>query len=245
MNILLTNDDGIKHPGILHLKKELEKEHRVIVLAPQSQRSAFSHNISIHNSIRIHKLDEDIYETDGTPADCVKFGVIGFLKEKIDFVASGINLGPNMGIDVFYSGTVAAAREGLINKIPSAAFSLNVWKKEPNFAAAAKEAVKIIDILTSKYYKNNEMYNVNFPNTDTFKGIKVTKLGKRVYNEVLIQRQDPIGKDYYWLGGEFPGYKNEEGTDFNAVENGYVSITPLSLDLTYNKVYDEIRSDFD
>lgn len=245
MNVLLTNDDGINHPGLKKLAQELKQKHRVIIIAPENQRSACSHNITIHSPIRFKKLGEDIYSSDGYPADCVKFAVKGFINDKIDFVISGINEGPNMGIDVFYSGTVAAAREGLINQIPSMAFSLNCWGESCNFDYAAEKACEIIDIFKEKYYNNNEMFNVNFPSNNGYKGIKMTKLGTRVYKEVVINRKDPMGKEYYWLGGDFPDYEPAKDTDFMAVEEGFISITPLGLNLTDLETYEKLRGDFD
>lgn len=241
MNILLTNDDGIHHPGLTTLAGELSKKHRVIIIAPEKQRSACSHQISIHHPVRFNKVAKDTYTTDGYPADCVKFGLKGFLHEKIDFVASGINDGPNMGIDVLYSGTVAGAREGLINRIPSAAFSLNIWGDNEKILKAAIHAASLVDILYEKYYKDNEMYNVNYPGIENYKGIRFTRLGRRVFKEIVIKRHDPSGREYYWLGGEMPDYQPEEDADFTAVEEGYVSVTPLHLDLTNVKLFEKLK----
>jgi 5'-nucleotidase len=241
MNILLTNDDGIHHPGLTLLAGELSKKHRVFVIAPEKQRSACAHQISIHSPVRFNKISKDTYITDGYPADCVKFALKGFLNEKIDFVASGINEGPNMGIDVFYSGTVAGAREGLINKIPSAAFSLNTWGNSDKILLAAIHAAALVDTLYEKYYKDNEMYNINYPNTEEYKGVRFTKLGNRVFKEIVIKRNDPSGREYFWLGGETPEFQPEENSDFTAVEEGYVSVTPLNLQLTDMELFSRLK----
>ncbi len=244
MNILLTNDDGIHHPGLITFADELKKKHRVIIVAPEKERSACSHNISLHHPVRFKKISTDTYSSDGYPADCVKFSLKGFLDIDIDFIASGINSGPNMGHDVFYSGTVAAAREGLINKIPSAAFSLNAWGKTLNFKNAAQHATNLIEKLLNKYYKNGEMFNINFPENGKYKGEKITKLGNRVFKEIVIKRHDPMGREYYWLGGEVPEFEPQTDTDFTAVDQGYVSITPLSLEITHCGLFKKIKDSF-
>jgi 5'-nucleotidase len=243
MNILLTNDDGIHHPGLLTLSNELRKKHRVIVVAPEKERSACSHNISLHRPVRFKKAGKDTYSSDGYPADCVKFSLKGFLDVKIDFVASGINSGPNMGLDVFYSGTVAGAREGLINKIPSAAFSLNAWGENADFNKAAEYAVELIHRLYHKYYKSGEMFNVNFPANGHYKGEKITKLGTRVFKEIVVKRHDPMGREYYWLGGEIPEHEPEEGSDFTTVDQGYISITPMGLEVTRCDLFNKLRKE--
>ena len=241
MNILLTNDDGVHHPGLIALANELRKKHRVIIVAPEKERSACSHNISLHQPVRFKEISTDTYSSDGYPADCVKFSLKGFLTDEIHFVASGINSGPNMGHDVFYSGTVAGAREGLINKIPSAAFSLNAWGETADFNHPARYSAKLIDKLLDKYYKNNEMFNINFPANGNYKGEKITKLGTRVFKEIVIKRKDPMGREYFWLGGEIPEHKPEQDTDFTAVENGFVSITPLSLEVTHMELFKRLK----
>lgn len=245
MNILLTNDDGINHPGLTYLRKAVEKKHNVIVIAPEKERSAYSHKITIHAPIRIHKINNTTFSTDGTPADCIKFGIKGLLKDKIDLVISGINQGPNMGIDVFYSGTVGAAREGLINNVPSIAFSLNSYDGNCNWEKTADEALKLIDKLYPTYFDAGVMYNINFPTSDDYKGERLTKLGSRVFKEIIVKRNDPMGKEYFWLGGELPSYAPQEGSDFTAVDEGFVSITPLSLDITHKEVLNKFKGNFD
>jgi 5'-nucleotidase len=245
MNILLTNDDGINHPGLINLRKAVEKKHNVTVIAPEKQRSAYSHKITIHAPIRILKIDNKTFSTDGTPADCVKFGIKGLIEEKIDLVISGINEGPNMGIDVFYSGTVGAAREGLINKVPSIAFSVNSYDGNCDWEKTAEAASDMIDTLFPKYFEDGVMYNINFPSSAEYKGKKLTKLGNRVFKEIIVKRNDPMGREYFWLGGEFPSYKAQEGSDFTAVEEGFISITPLSLDITHKEVLNKFKGNFD
>jgi len=245
MNILLTNDDGINSKGLINLKKELSKKHKVITVAPKEQRSGYSHHVSIFDKVRITQIDDDTYICDGTPADCVKFTIEGFLTEKIDFIASGINEGPNLGTDVFYSGTVAAAREGLINGIPSCAFSINSYFPDKKFEAASFFSSYIVDLLYAKFFKNNEMYNVNLPNSDYVEGLKFTKTGKRIYREKAVKKIEDDGSEYFYIEGEIPTYESIPGTDFWAVENNFISITPMNLDATFLYQYDRLSDEYD
>jgi 5'-nucleotidase len=234
MNILLTNDDGVHAPGILALQDELAKYARVITVAPDREKSAASHQISIHTPVRINEIDNDIYALDGTPVDCVKFSLGGFINEKIDLVVSGINNGPNMGMDVIYSGTVAAAREALIKNVPSIAFSIGGFFNTKQFKSAAINCGIITDFFLNHDIIKDIFINVNVPNIshEDIKGIKITSLGHRNYHEKIIKTQDPYGKKFYWLGGDIPDHNNIEGSDLTVVEQGYISITPLHLDTT-------------
>jgi 5'-nucleotidase len=231
MTILLSNDDGYSSPGLQMLRKTLSSIAKVYVVAPDRERSAMSHKITLNHPIRIHQIEEDVFVSDASPADCVKAGFRGIIPEKIDLVVSGINNGPNMGTDVFYSGTVAVAREGVMQGVPGIALSLNSFLKEKNYQAAAEAAPGIIEQMMPHMNKPR-LFNINFPETSPYRGIKITRLGFRVYKEKLIKNTDPMGNPYYWLGGELPGHNPRKGSDFEAIQEGYISVTPLTLDIT-------------
>ncbi len=241
MKILLSNDDGFMSSGINSLKKELSDLGRIFMVAPDKERSAASHKITISHPIRINKIENDVYITDANPADCIKVAFLQIVKEKIDLVISGINIGPNMGTDVFYSGTVAAAREGAFNGVAGIAFSLDCFDVSYNFTYAASIAKKII-VSLKPYLKPGLLLNVNFPLQIPYKGIKFTFLGERIYNEKLIENKDPMGRPFYWIGGDVPTFNPIEGSDFEAVHEGYVSITPLILDTTNHSELEELKN---
>ncbi|MBZ0258497.1 5'/3'-nucleotidase SurE [bacterium] len=236
LRILVTNDDGIHSPGLTVLANALEALGEVWIIAPDRERSAVSHSFTMNHPIRAHELRDRVYMIDGTPADCVMFGTRGFLDFKPDLVASGINRGPNLGIDTVYSGTVAGAHEGHLNNVPSFAISLNlvVPGEKQHFETAGELACVIAKDMLSKHMPDGTFLNVNVPNLpfDKLKGIAATRLGERVYRDVIIQRKDPQGKEYYWIGGETPTWVEAEGTDFHAIEDGKVSVTPLGHDFT-------------
>ncbi len=242
LTILLTNDDGIFSRGLHSLFHALKVLGRVIVVAPDRERSTISHAITLDRPLRIKKEGDDLYAVDGTPADCVNLAINGLLGKRPDFVVSGINLGENLGHDVLYSGTVSAAFEGTLLGVPSIAVSL-VARDNFNFEAACEVTVKLIKIIEKYGLPEDTLLNVNVPNLPIkeIKGVKVTRQGKRIYKDAVIEKVDPRGKKYYWIGGDMPGYLEEEGTDFEAVNNGYVSITPLHLDLTNYKALDIIE----
>lgn len=238
MNIFITNDDGINAEGIKILAQEISKIANTYVVAPDSPRSASGHAITLHKPILIN--DEfiaenvDAYSTSGTPADCVKVGIEAILKDvEIDLVLSGINNGPNLGNDVLYSGTVAAAIEGLIERKPSIALSCNSSKvSTEEYEEAAKYTVALIQKLEGNLDKLDEIIlNVNFPKGDK-KGVKITKLGERVYNNVMDDRKSLRGQRYIWMGGDLADVPQDKDSDIVAVENGYVSITPVHIDMT-------------
>ncbi len=238
MKILLTNDDGIFADGILALKKELSKMGNVYVIAPDGERSSISHAITLNHPLRINKIyfeGEFLgYSSTGTPVDCVILGLRGLLsEEKIDYIVSGINHGANLGEDVIYSGTVSAAFEGCLFNIPAFAFSKQVINNELPFSQAASIARGIIRLFSEKLKGIKYILNVNLPDIpiEKIKGIRFTRLGKRIYNDRLEERIDPRGKRYYWIGGEPPSGKLEEGTDIFAISQGFISITPLTLDV--------------
>jgi 5'-nucleotidase len=232
--ILLTNDDGVHSEGLLALREIFAKTEDVCVVAPERERTCVGHAITLHKPLRIKKIAASTYASSGSPADCIYLGIKAILKKKPDIIISGINKGPNMGQDVNYSGTVAAAKEGAFLGIPSLAVSICAREKFL-FNDAALVTQRIIDIIRNKAFVDGTFLNVNIPNTlrKDLNGFMVTKLGKRIYNDEVVERVDPRGATYYWIGGNSEGYEEMRGTDFYAVEKGYISITPLGLDMTY------------
>ena len=231
MKILVSNDDGLYGAGLEPLIKVMKHLGDVFVVVPDSPMSASSHSITLHKPIRLIPQKKNFYTVTGTPSDCVRFGIIGILKGKADIIVSGINDGPNLGEDCIYSGTVAAAREGAMLGFQSFAVSL-VPNGKGNFDIAAEYAYKIIkESLKSKIPKYTFL-NINVPDTDEIKGIAVTKMGKRIYDDEISERTDPRGIKYYWIGGKrLSGYPIKN-TDIFAIEKKYASVTPLKVDQT-------------
>jgi 5'-nucleotidase len=233
MNILLSNDDGILAPALRALRTEMASLGRVITVAPDRDQSATSHSLTLHRPFRIHRHDVDVYSVDGTPTDCVVCAFYGLLEVRPDLVISGINHGPNMGEDVFYSGTVAAALEGALQGVPAISVSL-VTREITDFREPAAFVARLARTVMRHGLPRRTLLNVNVPFRpwDAVEGVRVTRLGSRRYRDTLIRKVDPRGRDYYWIGGEDAVWDPLEGTDFQAVHEGYVSVTPLRLDLT-------------
>jgi 5'-nucleotidase len=239
MVILITNDDGIQAEGLTALAVALRDLGRVIIVAPEQEQSASSHAITLDKPLRLKKYSPDRIGVSGTPADCILLAVRGLLEEKPDIILSGINPGPNMGEDVTYSGTVAAAIEGGIIGIPSIAVSVATYDQVP-FEPAAEVSRHLAEQMMSYSSTGCALWNVNVPPLprERIRGIRVTKLGSRVYKDVIVKKKDPRGRDYFWIGGGDPGWSKDEGTDFDAVAEGYVSVTPLCYDLTdYKSIF--------
>ncbi|MGD9579650.1 MAG: 5'/3'-nucleotidase SurE [Syntrophorhabdus sp.] len=245
MLILLTNDDGIHSEGLTLLMETLSKQHDVCAVAPERERTCIGHAITLHKPLRIKETRKGIYATNGTPVDCVFLGVKAIMPKRPDLIISGINKGPNMGQDVNYSGTVAAAQEGAFLGIPSLAISLNA-RSHFHFADAIKVTEVIIDVVKKNGFLDSTFLNVNVPNVsyDKLKGFMVTRLGKRIYNDTVIERTDPRGGKYYWIGGNGEHFESLEGTDFHAIEQGFVSVTPLGLDATSIKSINSFKKYF-
>jgi 5'-nucleotidase len=233
MTILLTNDDGIHAPALRRLREELRGLGRVVIVAPDRDQSATSHSLTLHRPFRIRQHEADTYSVDGTPTDCVVTAYYGLLDARPDVVVSGINHGPNMGEDVFYSGTVAAAIEGTIQGAPSIAASL-VTRENTDFADPARFVARLTREVMTRGLPRRRLLNVNIPHRPwgEVRGIAITRLGSRVYRDTLIKKVDPRGRDYYWIGGEDPVWETQAGTDFHAVSEGWISVTPMRLDLT-------------
>jgi 5'-nucleotidase len=233
MRILLTNDDGIASPALGELRRVLSPFGRVVTIAPDRNQSASSQSLTLHRPLRIHEVAEDTYSVDGTPTDCVLVAFHGELGERPDLVVSGINHGPNMGEDVFYSGTVAAAIEGVLQGVPGVAASL-VTRQSTDFREAADVVGHIVRQVLERGLTRRLLLNINLPFRPAaeLKGIAITRLGTRQYEDTLVRKVDPRGRDYFWIGGEDPVWRPDEGTDFHSVDAGYVSVTPLQLELT-------------
>ncbi|AGS39887.1 MULTISPECIES: 5'/3'-nucleotidase SurE [Cycloclasticus] len=233
MHILVSNDDGYLAPGLSALANKLSEVARVTVVAPDRNRSAASNSLTLDMPLRVQQMDNGYFSVDGTPTDCVHLAITGLLKEDPSIVFSGINNGENMGDDVLYSGTVAAATEGRFLGLPSIAISITSSKPR-YFETAANIAVLLLNQLIVKELPADTILNVNVPDLPLteIKGLKATRLGQRHRSEPVIEGRDPRNKKIYWVGP--PGAQQDAGeeTDFYAVENGYVSITPLKIDLT-------------
>jgi len=231
--ILVTNDDGIFSEGIKLLAEALSEVADVVVVAPDREQSAMGHALTLSRPLRMQKTGENRFAVDGTPTDCVNLGVHSVLKESPpDFVASGINFGPNLGDDVTYSGTVSATFEGTLLGIPSVAFSQEVaegFSFRPA-AAFARDLFRIL-IAERESLPRDLLLNVNVP-AGPIRGVSFTRLGRRVYRQSVIEKVDPRGRKYYWIHG-VPEWETAAGTDFEAISAGRISVTPLHLDLTY------------
>jgi len=241
--ILITNDDGVYSPGIQMLAKRLRELDAVVIVAPDRERSAAGHSMTLHRPLLIEELKESMYSVNGTPTDCVNIAVKGLLKETPRLVVSGINKGPNLGDDVTYSGTVAGAIEGILLGIPSFAISLNA-REDFRFANAAEVAVRAAEHILRQGLPAGTLLNINVPNVpvEEMQGTLISRLGKRIYHQMTVERVDPRGKKYYWIGGGEPDWEHEKGTDFDAVDRKFVSITPLHLDMTDYSSFDRLRT---
>lgn len=229
--ILITNDDGIHSPGLKAVQAALAPIGQTIVIAPDRDNSAVSHSLTMHRPLRVFKLREEMYTVDGTPTDCVAIGLKKVLTKPPSLLVSGINSGANLGDDISYSGTVSAAIEGTMYGIPSIAISVG---GEVPFDYRAAE--KIVYCMAKKVLANslpeNTLLNINVPSGKEFRRIKVTRQGRRLWENSIQETLDPKGKTHYWIGGGTPLSDPGEGTDVNAFGSGDVSITPIQLDLT-------------
>lgn len=240
--ILVTNDDGVYSPGIQMLAKRLRELDEVVIVAPDRERSAAGHSMTLHRPLLIEEIRESVYSVNGTPTDCVNIAVKGLLKETPRLVVSGINKGPNLGDDVTYSGTVAGAIEGILLGIPSFAVSLAA-RENFRFAEAAEVAFRTAVQILEQGMPVGTLLNVNVPNLplSEIQGTRITRLGKRIYHQMTVERVDPRGKKYYWIGGGEPDWEREEGTDLDAVDRRMISVTPLHLDFTDYSSFDRLK----
>lgn len=241
MHILVTNDDGVRAPGLLMLAQRLHSLGRVTVLAPEKNWSASGHVKTLHRPLRCWTTEladgSEALTSDGAPSDCVALAVLGLVEQPIDLVVSGINPSANIGSDVTYSGTVTAAMEATIAGLPSFAVSLNVpdgHGQAVDYSGAASTAVRLARSALELGLPEGVLLNVNVPYGPLPEGqpFQLTRQGLRVYSDKLITRQDPRGRNYYWIGGEVPAGVSDPGTDYWALSQNLVSVTPLQLDLT-------------
>jgi 5'-nucleotidase len=232
--ILISNDDGIRSEGIKSLVRALRTLGEVYVVAPDRERSAASHSLTLHRPLRAEKVGPRQFAVDGTPTDCITLAVGGILPGRPSIVVSGINKGWNLGEDISYSGTVSAAMEGTLLGIPSVAISL-VAREKFDFKVAADFAVRLVRRVLKKGLPKDTLLNVNVPQmppSKKIKGYKFTRQGKRVFDDVVVEKVDPRGKKYYWIGGDMVKWEGGRDTDFYAISKGYISITPVHLDMT-------------
>lgn len=232
MRILISNDDGYRAQGLTALAAELARLGEVVIVAPERNRSGASNSLTLDNPIRATRI-EGGYFVDGTPTDCVHLALTGLLKEEPDVVVSGINAGANLGDDVIYSGTVAAAMEGRYLGLPAIACSL-VAVRPSHYATAARVVARLLDRIEASPLPTDTMLNVNVPDIPIgdLAGVAVTRLGNRHKAEGVVRDKDPRGRTIFWIGPAGPEEDAGEGTDFYAVRNGFVSVTPLQVDLT-------------
>ncbi len=262
MKILISNDDGVHAEGIHALAHVFARAGKTVVVAPEKEKSTTGHSLTLHKPVRIHEYSKKIYSVSGGPADCIYIGIHEVLKARPDIVISGINRGANLGQDVFYSGTVSAAREAVIMGIPAIAVSLCLdhakknQKKHYDTAARAtqhvlKELLRIFSLGKSekaglKAWPKGLLMNINVPNLpyNKIKGFKISTQGRQIYTGDVAKRIDSRGRKYYWIGGTYQGYEKTPGTDCFNVGQGYVAITPLELDTTMKDVHHHLENKF-
>ena len=240
--ILVTNDDGVSAEGIVALREALKSLGEVTVVAPDRERSAASHAITLRDPLRVNELEPGVISVDGTPTDCVLLAVNGLMAKRPDYLFSGINHGPNMGEDVSYSGTVAAAIEGALCGIPSVAVSLTS-PRPSDFGPASEFVEKLARLVMERGIPNGSLLNANVPHLprEEIRGVKITKLGTRLYRDALVKNVSPRGETYYWIGGESPTWTPQENSDFNAVDEKMISVTPIHLDFTDYRAIVEMK----
>jgi len=240
--ILVTNDDGFFSKGIQTLAEVLQELGEVYIVAPDRDRSAVSHALTMHRPLKVDLIKEKCFSVNGTPTDCVVVGVKKLLPREPDLLVSGINKGANLGEDVTYSGTVSAAIEGTILNVPSFAISL-VGERPFRYETASHFALRIAKFVLEKKLPTDTLLNVNVPNKalQEIKGIKVTKQGKRSYENSIHEIYSPWGEKQYWIGGGIVSWQKMEGTDIQAIMENYVSVTPLHIDLTNYQALDYLR----
>lgn len=250
-HILVTNDDGVLAPGLLALVREMRRLGKVSVLAPDRNWSGGGHVKTLDRALRVKEVrladGTQAFASDGAPSDCVALGTLGFFKEPIDLVVSGINAGANLGHDVTYSGTVTAAMEAVIAGVPGIAVSLEMMENhlgDIDFGPAARAASKVVRQVMENGLAHEILLNINVPflPDDKLRGIILTRQGLRVYHSRLDERTDPRGKPYYWIGGDAPTGVPERGTDVGALAEGFVSVTPLQLDLTAYRALTDLNT---
>ncbi|HEX9436494.1 MAG TPA: 5'/3'-nucleotidase SurE [Candidatus Limnocylindria bacterium] len=247
-HILITNDDGIESDSLGPLADALGSLGEVHIICPERNWSGASHSITLFRPLRCRptslRSGQPAFMTDGSPTDCVRLAVLGFLKQKPDLIVSGVNRGANLGDDITYSGTVAAAMEGLLSNIPSVAISIGAVGASVDFGPASAFAALLARNIFERGFIPDALLNVNVPAlaADRIMGVEVTRLGKRNYRDQLVERLDPYGNPYYWVGGPAVSEEAEPGTDVAAVRAGKISVTPIALDLTSHALIEDLAS---
>ena len=241
--ILVTNDDGVKAPGLTALANSLSALGEVHVVAPEKEQSAVGHALTLRHPLRIEKVGPRVTAVEGTPTDCVLLAYYRLLPAKPDILFSGINFGHNLGDDVTYSGTVAAALEAILLGIPAVAVSIDRDGKKIHYDVAAKFAVKIGRKVLKDGLPRDTLLNVNLPNLPAakIKGVAVTRQGRRSYDDVIVEKVDPRGRPYFWIGNGKPRWEEDIGTDIHAIRADKISVTPIHLDLTNHSAIETIR----
>jgi 5'-nucleotidase len=243
VKILVSNDDGYMARGINALADALSEIADVILMAPDRNHSGASNSLTLHSPLRVHQVSKNRYFVNGTPSDCVHLALSGYLDEEPDLVVAGVNHGANLGDDVIYSGTVAAAMEGRFLGLPAIAVSLVGRQHGQHFDAAARVARDLVSRLQDHPLPGDVILNVNVPDLpfDELAGVEVTRLGFRHRSEALIKNKDPQGRTIYWIGPAGPGQDAGPGTDFAAIERGAVAVTPLKVDLTRHESLPQLQ----
>lgn len=243
MNILVSNDDGVLAPGVALLAEACQAVGQVTVVAPDREQSGTSHSLTLHRPLRPMRRHDGSFQVDGTPTDCVLLAVGALMPERPRFVFSGVNHGPNMGEDVLYSGTVSAAMEAVTLGIPGIAFSFASRETEIMLTYQATVTALVRRIVAVQAFPKNMILNINLPGVDAgqVKGIRVTKLGSRFFSEGLTRMKDPWGREVFWIGGGEITWTGDAESDHQAVHDGYISITPLHMDLTSYDLIETVR----
>lgn len=244
--ILVTNDDGVHAPGIIALFRAMKEIGDAYIVAPDRERSAVGHALTLHRPLKVEELRENVFSVNGTPTDCVALAVHKILPRRPDLVASGINKGANLGDDITYSGTVSAAIEGTLLNVPS--FAISVTGDKPfHYETATPYAIQVAKYILDKSLPYDTLLNVNVPNVhkDMVRGIRLTRQGKRVYDNAIQDICSPWGDKHFWIGGGKPYWEHGEGMDMQVVVEGYVSVTPLHLDLTNYKTLEYMKKTWD
>lgn len=243
MHILVSNDDGILAAGISLLADACREAGHVTVVAPDREQSGTSHALTLHRPLRASRRPDGAFQVDGTPTDCVMLAIEGLMPDRPDFVFSGVNHGPNMGEDVLYSGTVSAAMEAVMLGIPGVAVSY-AGRQMETMATYRDFLARLVKQITSATdYPRSTLLNINLPDRPASEvaGVRVTRLGSRVFTDSLARMKDPWGRDIYWIGGGFATWSGDDTTDQAAVRDGFVSITPLQLDMTDHTLLETVR----
>ena len=243
LRILITNDDGIHSPGLTLLAKALGKLGEVWVVAPDRERTAVAHAVTLHKPLRVHEVGKRVYTVNGTPVDCVNLALLNLLPKRPHLLVSGINKGVNLGDDILYSGTVSAAVEGTILGVPSMAVSQE-GREQFHFATGAHYARRVARLILQRGLPEETLINLNVPNRELrqITGVRVTCLSRRRFENPIIEKVDPHGRTYYWIAGTRVSWSRSKDADHEAIADGAISLTPIHLDSTHYGVLDQLRT---